>query len=496
MELQGGAASKSAEKSADSLPIKRVFKKTHGVSNDGGADNFKKTGGFNPKEGFKRNGNNHGGLRKNDRFNKSVPKGKKPMMAKFSKKTDPHVEKKKGFKKPKHLKRKLAQTEDETDKEKLLEEIQTLDERKKLFSVNKPSKKQKTKPTTRESNDSALETALKKNANLKKTNIVKQKPVKKPVVSENEGIRPPEPIPEDEPDVVSENEEVEEVDVVIPTKATSQEKAPVSSQTGSDNKKEERTDELDTKGEDSDDDKGSGDSSDSDSDSDDEIQPAKRVRGRGRKGRQDTDKHVEETKQEEKKQERKPRDLSRRCIGRKPLTDYLVGQSHSGKVVYIKPFGVFIDINCHSEAFCHVSRLQDGFVKTPEDVVSVGDVVSARIVEVDRKQKRITVSLQSEQRLVDEQASAEAKQLRNTRRERKLRSKPPGGSDANELVRSPAPRQDKQVEPQPAPEPDATVTNDLVDADGNYLKDESQMTPAELKRARKLQRRALRRAQQ
>ena len=39
------------------------------------------------------------------------------------------------------------------------------------------------------------------------------------------------------------------------------------------------------------------------------------------------------------------------------------------------------------------------------------------------------------------------------------------------------------------------ATNDLVDAEGNFLKDESQMAPAEVKRARKLQRRAQRRTQ-
>lgn len=59
---------------------------------------------------------------------------------------------------------------------------------------------------------------------------------------------------------------------------------------------------------------------------------------------------------------------TRRCIGRKPVTDFLIGNTYKGKVVYIKPFGAFVDIGCHSDGFVHVSRVHDGFV---EDINSV-----------------------------------------------------------------------------------------------------------------------------
>ena len=62
------------------------------------------------------------------------------------------------------------------------------------------------------------------------------------------------------------------------------------------------------------------------------------------------------------------KDDTRRCIGRKPVTDFEVGKSYDGTVVYVKPFGAFIDIRCHSDAFVHVSRVDDGFV---EDINSV-----------------------------------------------------------------------------------------------------------------------------
>jgi predicted RNA-binding protein with RPS1 domain len=86
----------------------------------------------------------------------------------------------------------------------------------------------------------------------------------------------------------------------------------------------------------------------------------------------------------------------RRCIGRKPVTDFNVGQCYSGKVVYAKLFGVFFDIGCHSDAFCHVSQLSDRFIESPIEAFPVGQTIenSIRVVAVDRRKKRLTVSLQ------------------------------------------------------------------------------------------------------
>ena len=108
----------------------------------------------------------------------------------------------------------------------------------------------------------------------------------------------------------------------------------------------------------------------------------------------------------------------RRCVGRKPITDFAIDSTHSGTVMYIKDFGCFIDINSHSDAFCHVSRISDDFVKDINDVVKVGDKVEVRVVEVDKKKKRLTVSMQSEKRKVDE---AKSREMMAERKENKLK---------------------------------------------------------------------------
>ena len=106
------------------------------------------------------------------------------------------------------------------------------------------------------------------------------------------------------------------------------------------------------------------------------------------------------------------KDDKRRCIGRKPVTDYIIGNIYSGRVKYIKPkLGAFIDIGSHSDAFCHISCTSDQFVSNVADVLKVDDTLeNVRIVEIDREKKRITVSLRSE-----DVAKGDEERLKTTR---------------------------------------------------------------------------------
>jgi predicted RNA-binding protein with RPS1 domain len=161
----------------------------------------------------------------------------------------------------------------------------------------------------------------------------------------------------------------------------------------------------------------------------------------------------------------------------------VIGQRYPGKVVYTKPFGAFIDVGCHSDAFCHVSRVQDDYVESITDVLCIGQEVHARVVEVDRKAKRITVSLQSDARIEDERASVEARKQRKEKQNKGKRSSSESTPNAAAVASPPPSSDSRQQVAVPAPRPPPPM-------------DESMMTPAELKRARKLARRAARREQQ
>jgi predicted RNA-binding protein with RPS1 domain len=245
------------------------------------------------------------------------------------------------------------------------------------------------------------------------------------------------------------------------------------------------------------------DSSDSDSDSDSDgsvsAEEPSRQRGKRRRGRQDTSKQILEKAPEEStassqtdelKDPKAPdpskktmkKDDKRSCVGRKPVTDFSVGQKYDAKVVYMKPFGIFLDIGSHSDAFCHVSRLQDEFIESPNALFKEGDTVSARVVEIDRRKKRITVSLQSDGKMEDERSSVEA----HAKRREKYRPAKNAQSGMEETEHQ------NEMEPteMPAKQQQPTTPRGLP------TKPESEMNQAELKRARKLARRAERRENQ
>lgn len=69
-----------------------------------------------------------------------------------------------------------------------------------------------------------------------------------------------------------------------------------------------------------------------------------------------------------------------------------VGRTVTGKVTRLEKFGVFVDIGAERDAMIHVSELSDGYVNSPSDVVHVGEEITAQVIKVNRKQRRIDLS--------------------------------------------------------------------------------------------------------
>ncbi|EOU2067240.1 RNA-binding transcriptional accessory protein Tex [Clostridium perfringens] len=67
-----------------------------------------------------------------------------------------------------------------------------------------------------------------------------------------------------------------------------------------------------------------------------------------------------------------------------------------GTVRNVSDFGAFVDIGVHQDGLVHKSQMADSFVKHPLDIVKVGDVVEVRILDVDLKRKRISLSMKKE----------------------------------------------------------------------------------------------------
>jgi uncharacterized protein len=79
------------------------------------------------------------------------------------------------------------------------------------------------------------------------------------------------------------------------------------------------------------------------------------------------------------------------------LNDLKVGMVLEGVVTNVAAFGAFIDIGVHCDGLAHVSQLSRTFVKDPRDVVKSGDIVRAKVLEVDIARKRISLTLRLEE---------------------------------------------------------------------------------------------------
>ena len=76
------------------------------------------------------------------------------------------------------------------------------------------------------------------------------------------------------------------------------------------------------------------------------------------------------------------------------IDDLKIDMLLQGTVRNIVDFGAFVDIGVHQDGLVHISQLTaDKFVKHPLDVVSVGDIVDVKVVDVDINRKRITLSM-------------------------------------------------------------------------------------------------------
>ena len=75
------------------------------------------------------------------------------------------------------------------------------------------------------------------------------------------------------------------------------------------------------------------------------------------------------------------------------MEDLAEGMELPGIVTNVTNFGAFVDIGVHGDGLVHISHLADRFVKDPADVVKVNQKVTVRVLEVNIKRRRISLSM-------------------------------------------------------------------------------------------------------
>jgi len=72
------------------------------------------------------------------------------------------------------------------------------------------------------------------------------------------------------------------------------------------------------------------------------------------------------------------------------LTD---GMILTGTVRNVIDFGAFVDIGVKYDGLVHISEMSDSYVKSPSEVVSVGDIVKVKVIKIDQERKKVGLSM-------------------------------------------------------------------------------------------------------
>ena len=81
------------------------------------------------------------------------------------------------------------------------------------------------------------------------------------------------------------------------------------------------------------------------------------------------------------------------CTDVLDMKDLKEGMILKGTVRNVIDFGAFVDIGVHQDGLVHISQMTDRYIKHPLEAVSVGDIVEVKVLSVDEKKKRISLTM-------------------------------------------------------------------------------------------------------
>ena len=75
------------------------------------------------------------------------------------------------------------------------------------------------------------------------------------------------------------------------------------------------------------------------------------------------------------------------------IKDLKVGMELKGTVRNVTSFGAFVDIGLHDDGLIHISKMSKSFVKNPSDILSVGDIITVYVCNIDLEKEKVQLSL-------------------------------------------------------------------------------------------------------
>lgn len=75
------------------------------------------------------------------------------------------------------------------------------------------------------------------------------------------------------------------------------------------------------------------------------------------------------------------------------MSDYKVGKIVKGVITGVQKYGIFLDLDNYYNGLIHISEISDLFVKDVNEYGKVGDIIYAKIIEVDEEQNHVKLSI-------------------------------------------------------------------------------------------------------
>ena len=69
------------------------------------------------------------------------------------------------------------------------------------------------------------------------------------------------------------------------------------------------------------------------------------------------------------------------------------GMILEGTVRNVVDFGAFVDIGLKNDGLIHISNLSNNYVKHPSDILSVGDIIKCKVLEINKDKKKVALTL-------------------------------------------------------------------------------------------------------
>ena len=77
------------------------------------------------------------------------------------------------------------------------------------------------------------------------------------------------------------------------------------------------------------------------------------------------------------------------------MKKYYPGNVVEGKVIGIKPYGVFVSLDENMMGLLHISEISDGFVADINKLVKIGEVIKTKILDIDYNENKAKLSLKA-----------------------------------------------------------------------------------------------------